>query len=277
MGLAVSAYTERILAPDGLELFTRLWRPRGARASIVVVHGAADHSGRWEHVGDYLGDAGFEVHMYDLRGHGRSAGHPMYVGHFDELLDDLELVLGRARAGRLPTAIYGHSFGGLVAATYGVERRPQPDGYVLSAPALGSTTPRVLRAVAYVLGGVFPKLAAPTVFKKEQLSRDPAVGDAYFADSRVHTKSTLRLGKEAFRVMPETTKRLASLTQPTLVIHGEDDTLVPARFSEPFARLPNVERKVFAGLRHELHNEPERDDVLRHVAAWLDAQVALPA
>ena len=261
--------TEKLTTDDGIVLLTRHWAHRDPAATVVIIHGAAEHSGRWEHAGEFLVAAGFEVHSFDMRGHGRSGGHPMFVGSFDEFLDDLEMMLGRSRVEGRPLVVYAHSLGGLVAAAYAVSRRPQPDLYVLSAPALGSTTPKVLRALAFVLGGLLPKLTAPTVFKKEQLSRDPAVGDAYVDDPHVHSRATLRLGREAFRTMAETNRRLNELTTPTLVIHGADDHLVPPAVSAPLAAVPAVERKVFAGLRHEMHNEPEADVVLGFAVDWL--------
>lgn len=270
----MTSSTEEVAIDDGLVLLTRHWSNDDPAATMVLVHGAADHSGRWEHVGEFFAEAGFDVHAYDMRGHGRSGGHPMFVESFTEFLDDLETMLDRSRRNDRPTVVYAHSLGGLVATTYGVSSRPQPDLYVMSAPALGSTTPKVLRAVAYVLGGVIPKLAAPTAIKMEQLSRDPAVGDSYLADPHVHGKSSLRLGKEAFRTMAETKALLENLTTPTLVIHGADDELVPPAVSAPLAALPSTDRKVFAGMRHELHNETEADEVLSFVAEWLRAQLS---
>ena len=67
------------------------------------------------------------------------------------------------------------------------------------------------------------------------------------------------------------------LTEPTLVIHGADDELVPATISVPLGELPNVDRKVFAGLRHEMHNEPESEMVLAYVVAWVRGQLAARA
>lgn len=265
----MASRTEQVSVDDGVVLFTRHWEQPDPIGSLLIVHGAADHSGRWEHVGEFFAAAGFDTHGYDMRGHGRSGGHPMFVEHFDEFADDLEVMVRRVRADGRPLAIYAHSLGGLVALSYATSDRPQPDRYVLSAPALGSTTPKVLRAVAFVFGGLLPKLTAPTVFKKEQLSRDPSVGDAYAEDPHTHSTSSLRLGKEAFRAMAETKKRLDRLRRPTLVIHGADDDLVPPAISAPLAALSVVRRKVFAGLRHELHNEPEGDEVLAYVADWL--------
>lgn len=269
--------TDELMLDDGVVLFTRHWERREPDATLLIVHGAADHSGRWEHVGEFFSQAGFDTHAYDMRGHGRSGGQPMFVERFDEFGEDLEAMMGRVRVPGRPLIVYGHSLGGLVTLSYGVSDRPQPDLYVLSAPALGSTTPKILRAVAFVFGGLMPRVTAPTVFKKEQLSRDPAVGDAYEEDPHVHAKSSLRLGKEAFRAMAETKRHLNRLVTPTLVIHGADDELVPPAISAPLAALPAVERKVFAGLRHEMHNEPEADEVLDFVLRWLKRQLSSAA
>ena len=266
--------TEELGVAGGAVLLTRHWPIPDALATVVIVHGAAEHSGRWEHVGEFLSGKGFDTHSYDLRGHGSSSGHPMYVDSFEEFLRDLEVVLEKSRTGDHPEVVYGHSLGGLVATAYAVSARPQPDLYVLSAPALGSTTPRVLRGVAYLLGGLLPKVSAPTAISLDHLSRDSDVGEAYRDDPLVHSRGTLRLGKEVFRVMSDTNARLDQFRAPALVIHGADDQLVPARFSAPLADLPNIERKVFRGLRHEMHNEPEAEEVLSFVTSWLKDQVA---
>ena len=269
----MTSRTRQVTVDDGTVLYARHWVNEDPAGTVLIVHGVAEHSGRWEHVGEFLVSAGFDVHSYDMRGHGRSGGRPMYVESFDQYLNDLETMLAGVRIPERPVAVYGHSLGGLIAASYGVSHRPQPDLYVLSAPALGSTTPRVLRAFALAFGGLIPKLTAPTAISKDQLSRDPSVGIAYMADPYVHSRGTLRLGREVFRTMAATNRRLADLTTPTLVIHGAADRLVPPAASAPLAALPVVERKVFAGLAHEMHNEPEADVVLRFVADWLKAHL----
>jgi alpha-beta hydrolase superfamily lysophospholipase len=268
---------EELEVDKDLVLHTRHWRRKDPRAAILIVHGAADHSDRWVHVGDFLQASGFDVHAYDMRGHGRSGGHPMYVDSFTDFLDDLELMMSAVRHPDLPMVVYGHSLGGLVATAYGVSDRPQPDLFVLSAPALGSTTPKVLRAVAVALSPAAPKLALPTVIKTEYLSKDPEVGEAYASDPNVHMKGTLRMGRVVFQTMAETKRRLGRLTTPALVIHGADDHLVPPKESAPLAAVPVVERKVFAGLRHEMHNEPEAEEVLGFVVEWIDGQLVAEA
>ncbi len=83
-----------------------------------------------------------------------------------------------------------------------------------------------------------------------------------------------RFGAEFIAQMDSMADKISSIVAPVLVIHGAEDELVPPHASAPLAALPNVERKLFAGLRHEIHNEPEKEDVLGFVVTWLDAQLA---
>jgi acylglycerol lipase len=75
------------------------------------------------------------------------------------------------------------------------------------------------------------------------------------------------------RTMKTVSTSLDRLRIPTYVLHGSDDTLVPASASEPLASLPNVTRRVWEGLRHECLNEPERNEVIAEILAWLDGQL----
>ncbi len=170
--------------------------------------------------------------------------------------------------------MYGHSMGGLIATRYAESDHPQPDLLVLSAPALDVNAPVVLKLVAKLVSRVLPglRLAAPT--KGELLSRDPAVGEAYIADPLVDMKATTRFGAEFLDAMARSRAALGSVRVPTLVIHGGDDTLVPPAASAPLAAIAGVDRRVFPGLRHEMHNEPEQLEVLEYVGAWLDRRLS---
>jgi alpha-beta hydrolase superfamily lysophospholipase len=119
-----------------------------------------------------------------------------------------------------------------------------------------------------------PKLAMANSIEGEQLSRDEAVGEAYFADPLVYTKATTRFGMELFGAQDRSHDVIGEIDTPTLVIHGGDDPLVPPSASAPLAALDSVDRKVYPGLRHELHNEPEQVQVLSEIAAWLDSTLA---
>lgn len=258
---------------DGLTLLTRRWACNEPRARVLIVHGLGEHSGRYEHVGAFLVEKGFAVSAFDLRGHGASGGRRMDIEEFDQYLDDLEMVFGTVEED-MTRIIYGHSMGGLISTSYAVSDRPQPALYVLSAPALEADVPAPLKIVSKALGGVLPTVRMPNSIKGSQLSRDPAVGEAYFADPLVETKATARFGSKFLAQLGVVKDRLDSLSTPALVIHGADDELVPPQASAPLAALPGVERRLFPGLRHEIHNEPEQDEVLGFVVDWLDAQLA---
>ncbi len=257
---------------DGLSLLTRRWELPDAKADVLIVHGVSEHLGRWTHVADFFVDRGYAAHAYDHRGHGASGGDRLHVNEFDEYVGDLRMIVDRVRTDR-PLVIYGHSMGGLIATAYAESAHPQPDLYVLSAPALAANIPTPLRVVAKLAGRVLPgiRIKAPT--KGSQLSRDPAVGEAYFADPLVDLRATARFGSELLAAMDEATASVQKVRVPALVIHGGDDTLVPPAASAPLAAVDGVERRVFPGLRHEMHNEPEALEVLDFVAGWLDGRL----
>ena len=152
---------------------------------------------------------------------------------------------------------------------YVLTERPKPDLLVVTAPAIDATVPAVKRLAARALSRVLPRLEIPNGFDGSVLSRDETVGERYLADPLNHHGTTARLAGEALAEQARVRASLADLAVPTLVLHGTDDGLVPPAASEPLAGLPNVTRKTYPGLRHELHNEPEWASVMDDVVAWL--------
>lgn len=262
---------------DGIDLFTRVWTPDGDPSrAMLIVHGMGEHSGRFAHVARFFVERGYMVAAFDLRGHGQSEGTRVHVSSFNEYLDDLQGLIesGLVRTD-LPWVMYGHSLGGFISAYYLGEDRPHPYAAVLSAPPVAPDIPMALLAAMQVLGRVTPKVALPNPFAGEQLSRDTAVGEAYFADPLVFKKTTAGMALQTYVfAQARGMEVIKSITTPTLVIHGADDTLNVPAASAPLASVESVERKVYPGLRHEMHNEPEQVQVLSDVAAWLDATLA---
>ena len=269
----MASSTERVPADDGVELLVRRWPAQSTPAwsTVLIVHGIAEHSGRYEHVGDRFAGAGATVVSYDQRGFGASDGQRAYVETWDRVHDDLEgrLAAARGESGGRPVAIYGHSLGGLISLGYGLTDRPQPDGLVLSAPAIDASIPAWQRVAVRGLGAVAPRAKVGNCIDGAVLSRDPAVGERYIADPLTVHSTTARFALSAFGEQERVRAALDRLAVPTLVIHGGDDRLVPTASSERLARLPGVTRRVYPGLRHEVHNEPEGLEVVDDVAAWL--------
>lgn len=251
--------------------FTRTWTEGPeAKARVVLVHGLAEHVGRYDHVGTWLAARGYPTYASDLPGFGTSPGPKGHVDSFDDFLDAVEASVVEVGTD-LPVVLYGHSLGGLIAATYAVSGRPRPDRLVLSTPALAYAGPGWQKPIAMALSRIAPTFSMPNGLKGEQLSSDPTVGEAYFADPLVLTKSSIRLAAESFAAMDAIGAKLVELEIPTYVLHGSDDSVVPPQGSVAIGALPGVTRRLWVGLRHECHNEPNWEEVLDDLLQWLDA------
>jgi alpha-beta hydrolase superfamily lysophospholipase len=251
----------------------RDWEPTGtARAHVVLVHGIAEHCGRYERTGTLLAEAGFFVRSFDLIGFGGSGGARGDIEDWSRYHDQVQRHVEWAREQGGPLVLMGHSMGGNLALGYVLSGRPRPDLLVLSAPALGGGAPWQ-RAVAPVAARLAPRLAIPNALKGEQLSRDPEVGEAYFADPLVYARSTTRLGALLFGSMDELNRNLDKLDVPTLVLHGAADTIVPPQSSAVLADLPTVERRLLPNLRHEILNEPEGPELVKQIVDWVDSRI----
>ena len=247
-----------------------------ARAHLLLVHGIAEHAGRYPHVAARLGNAGITTHAYDQRGFGGSGGTRAYVDRWSQYHDDVEDRLAdvRAEAGGLPVVLYGHSMGGLIALGYTLADppRPLPDLLVLSAPAIDASVPQWKRTLADVLSLTVPRFAIANTFPKGGLSSDPAVESAYLADPIAVHRTTARLGVSLFNEQHRVKRRLASggpLPVRTYVLHGSDDPIVPEWASKSLEGRANVTRRVYPGLRHETHNEPSGAAVIDDTIRWI--------
>lgn len=266
----MSGMVEERVARDGTRLTVRTWPVEDPWATVLIVHGLGEHSGRYAHVATALNDAGLTVGAFDLRGHGRSGGERGYVKAWKDYLDDVEDRLAEMRRPGTPVVLYGHSLGGLIVLSYAESQRPQPDAVVASSPALLDDLPAVLHLLPKVLGPILPKLSVATGITGDQLSSDPVVGEAYFADPLVLTKVTLRLAAESLAAQKRTREHLDAIRVPVLTFHGSDDTLVPPAASELLT--PYAKRIVYQRFRHECHNEPGAEKVFDDVVEWLREQ-----
>jgi alpha-beta hydrolase superfamily lysophospholipase len=280
----------RFAGADGLELYHQRWRP-GAEplASVALVHGVGEHSGRYENLVGPLVDAGYDVYAYDQRGHGRSPGPRVHIDRWAEYRDDLGAFLhlvGEQAPGR-PLVVYGHSMGSLVVLDYLLEwpRSERPDGFrgaIVSGVALepaGVGSP-LLVSIARVLSGVRPRQSLKLGVDAAALSRDPEVVAAYRADPLVTSRATVRWGTESLDTVRRIKAGMSRIDVPLLVLHGEADRLnlvSGARTLAASLPAPSVTLRTYPGVYHEPHNDLGHEQVVADVRAWLAAVTAAPA
>jgi alpha-beta hydrolase superfamily lysophospholipase len=273
-----AARVEHVAARDGTSLLVRHWLvPNGeAWASMVLVHGLAEHSGRYEHVGAQLAAAGIDTWAYDERGFGGSGGPRASIERWSQHHDDLEERLAgiRSLAPARPLVLYGHSVGGLISLGYVLDARARPDLLVLSAPAISARIPLWQRLLVGSLRRVAPGMLLSNRLDTNALSSDPGVRARYVSDPLNQHKSTVRFAHAAFGEQRRVAAALDRLSIPTLVVHGGADRLVPTETSAALEGRAGVTRRVYPGVLHELHNEPAGPQVVKDIVAWIRERVS---
>ena len=263
-------------------IYYQNWLPDGdVKAVLLVVHGLGEHSGRYMNVVNHLVPRGYAVYALDHLGHGKSDGTREYVERFADFTDTLALyyrMVAGWQPGK-PVFLVGHSMGGLIATTYLLDHQADFRGAVISAPAIAvssSISPMTiaLGKVAAVLAPKFGVLALDV----NGISRDPAVVQANLADPlNFQGKTTARLAAEMLKAMQRVSAEVGTITLPFIVVQGSADRLVdPAGAQLLYDKAGSQDKtiKIYEGLYHEVFNEPEHDQVLTDVAAWLDAHTA---
>lgn len=265
----------------GATLHWKHWPVDGApKASVLILHGYAEHLGRYQHVAAALNRAEYDVFALDHYGHGQSDGARAFVQEFSVYRDGLDALVVRARELR-PQAqlvLLGHSMGGLIAAAALPSRQKDFAAVVLSGPAIKPVAPpsQALITISKVLSAIAPKLGVAGL-DPNLVSRNPKVVADYISDPLVTKgKITARIGAEIFNAMAEVEQSAKKITLPILIMHGGADGLTAVRGSRDLHECvgsADKTLKIYDGLYHEIFNEPEGPAVVADMIAWIDARV----
>ncbi|HWH49846.1 MAG TPA: lysophospholipase [Burkholderiales bacterium] len=267
----------------GSKRYYQFWLPESPpKAVLLLVHGLAEHSGRYANLVSHLVPRGYAVYAMDHVGHGKSDGARTYVERFGDFVESLRKYFGMIRAWQpeVPIFLIGHSLGGLIAATYLLEHPDGLQGAILSGPAVripDNISPVTIFA-GKILSALFPGFGVLGLDARG-VSRDPAVVTAYLNDPLVFTgKVTARLGAEMLKAMRRMEAEAHRIRLPILILQGSADKLVdPAGARMLHERVGSADKtlNVYEGLYHEVYNEPEHGRVLRDVESWLEKRLPL--
>jgi acylglycerol lipase len=266
---------------SGTNIYYHAWLPEGdVKAVLMVVHGLAEHCGRYMNVVNHFVPLGYAVYGLDHYGHGKSEGQRVFVERFGEFTDTLKTFFDMIQGWQPGKKVFivGHSMGGLITTAYLLDHQKELAGAVISAPSIkiGESISPVMVFMGKILSSISPR-AGLMALEAGGVSRDPEVVKAYVNDPLVFTgKMTYRLGAEMIKAMKRVGAEMGKITLPLIIVQGSADKLVdPSGSKMLYENVKSADKtfKLYDGLYHEVFNEPEREVVLGDVEKWLSAHV----
>jgi alpha-beta hydrolase superfamily lysophospholipase len=262
-------------------IYFQSWLPEGEpKAILLIVHGLAEHCGRYMNIVNHFVPLNYAVYGIDHLGHGKSEGTRVFVDRFEDYTKSLKAYSDMIRLWqpRKPIFLVGHSMGGLIGAVSLIDHQAELRGAVLSGAAVkvpSNITPATI-IVGKMLSALVPKFGLIGL-DAEGICRDPAVVQAYVNDPLVHRgKTTARLAAEMLKAMQYVMAQAAKITLPIMLVQGSADRLVdPAGSQMLYDAVSSADKaiRIYDGFYHEVFNEPEHGKVLHDIEIWLEAHL----
>jgi alpha-beta hydrolase superfamily lysophospholipase len=257
----------------------RTWQVQNPMANVLIVHGYAEHSGRYNETAGILNEAGYSVYAFDRRGEGASSGKRAEVNKFSDQVNDLSEVISKIEKGKVKLFIYGHSLGGLIVTKYIIDHQAKDiDGMILSGPLLmpDEDMSPFMQKIAGFVGRVLPFLPVVKV-DTALVTKDEKERKAYDDDPLVYHGSTkARTAFELLRTMKFVQQNFSTIKIPFLVMHGGADKLSNPKGSQMLYDKASSEDKsieIFEGLYHEIMREPEKELFFNALTKWIKERV----
>jgi acylglycerol lipase len=275
-------YTEgKFTGRNNYSLYRQAWLPDGIPVAVlIVVHGIAEHSGRYANLVNYFVPKGYAVYSFDLRGHGKSDGKRSYIERFSYYLDDLKTFYNKVSEENknIKTFLVGHSMGSTIAIDYALEHQNEFNGIIVSGTTLkaGASINKASIFIAKILSVILPKIGV-SALSAAGISRDKAVIEAYVNDPLDYTgKLSARTGAELLKTMDNIQSRISELSLPILIMHGTADRISDPSSSQMLydgASAKDKTMKLYKGFYHEIFNDPDCQQVFSDMSDWLKLHI----
>jgi len=265
----------------GLELYYQSWIPTGKpKTVLVIVHGVAEYSDRYQNLVDILVPENFAIYTFDQRGHGRSPGQRGFIESWQEYRVDFQCFLQLVHDAHpgLPVFAYGHSQGALIILDLLVNGSNNLGGVIVSGSPLAtsdSASP-LLVATAKMLSRIWPTFSLDSPINPAQLSCDARVVQKYQDDPEIFKILTARWGTEYLKTQEEVRRNSSRISNPIFIIHGGEDKLCDpqgSQFLYEHVSSPDKTIKIYPSYFHEIHNEPGHITVIQDIDDWISARV----
>ena len=264
-----------------LTIHAQYWSVEQAKMVITLVHGQGEHIGRYDHLARWYNERGVSVLGFDHQGYGQSGGRRGHIRNMNILLDGIARAIDetRRRHPAIPHFLYGHSMGGHLVLNYALRRSVSGlAGVIATDPwiRLAFPTPLIKLALGRLLYRIVPSLQLPNGLAVGYLSHDPAVVQAYLDDPYVHFQLSIGAGISLLEGANWLNRYAGPAPLPLLLQHGSEDKITSAAATREFAGRVSgdVTYREWPGLYHEIHNEPEKEDVFGYTLDWMARLVA---
>lgn len=268
-----------ITADDALKLYGQGWEPDGGTQAVVcLLHGLGEHCGRYDPMAEAFNRNQYAMLSFDLRGHGKSEGKRGHAPSYAALMSDIDKLLNEAtvRYPNLPCFLYGHSLGGNLAIYYVLRKRPNLTGVIASGPLLrlAYRPSQWKNGILRGMQAIRLNLSMRSGLDDTALSRDLEVVRNYRNDPLTHDLISARLAMDMIRYGQWNLNHAAEFSLPLLLMHGEADRITSATATAEFAKkvAHGCTLKIWEKFNHELHNEPEQQQVFDYVLKWMHLQ-----
>jgi acylglycerol lipase len=252
-------------------------------AAVVILHGLAEHAGRYTHFAAHLNKNNMFAFSYDHRGHGRSEGARLFAEAADEFVNDVEtfVELVAQWIPGIPIFMYCHSMGGLIGALYGIQNKvsSRVKGFVFSSPAFapgefvgGSSMIAFTRAVSSFASVLAPKFRIRAYDAREVSTLESE--QKKYTDDKLNCQAgvTAGLGNLLFKSMDHIKSNQAFFCFPALVFVGRKDYLVSQQaIADFFHAIQHADKSFFIAenSKHEVLNDVDSGEVMLWVVDWI--------